>query len=153
MKNAGMWILLIAVVVLAGYAGMKLLPKTQKTTPVSQAQPMPSGTPGAMSHTLFKMMQNGTLGRYMTDERGMTLYTYDKDTPGTSTCTGSCLTKWPAFSATETTNLPANLSVITRPDGTKQYAWMGKPLYYWQGDKAPGDTTGNGIGGVWHIVK
>jgi predicted lipoprotein with Yx(FWY)xxD motif len=45
------------------------------------------------------------------------------------------------------------LTIIDRPDGTYQVANNGMPLYRWQGDKSPGDTTGNGVGGVWSVAK
>ena len=42
--------------------------------------------------------------------------------------------------------------LVERKDGTKQWAYDGKPLYLWKDDKAPGDTTGDGVGEVWHTA-
>lgn len=99
-------------------------------------------------------MSKDKVGMVMTDTKGMTLYTYAKDTPGMSNCTGQCLSNWPAYTAkSQTGNFPANISVIKRPDGTLQYAWKNKPLYYYFKDKDSGDAYGNGIGGVWSVVK
>ena len=70
---------------------------------------------------------------------------------GQSNCNGGCLASWPAYTATKTTNLPANVTVITRSDGSKQYAYKGLPLYTFTGD-ASGQPTGDGISN-FHIAK
>jgi len=94
--------------------------------------------------------------QYLTDPKAMTLYTYDKDTANTSNCYGSCAILWPPFLTTSTQlkgmTMPG-LTTIKRTDGSMQYAYNGKPLYYYQKDTKPGDVTGDGVGGVWHIVK
>ncbi len=99
---------------------------------------------------------NATLGKILTDAKGMTLYFYAKDTAGTSACTGGCATNWPPLTATGTPTASADatgtLSVITRADGSKQVAYNGKPLYTYIKDTAPGDTTGQGVGGVWTVA-
>lgn len=88
------------------------------------------------------------LGKYLTDFKGMTLYTYDSDTANTSNCTGSCLTDWPVYEATASaTSVPANVSTITRADGTKQFTYNKMPLYYYTGDTKAGDINGDGVGG------
>ena len=94
-------------------------------------------------------------GSYMTDFAGNTLYIFDKDTTGVSNCSGGCLSAWPAYTsgATAQGSFPENISVITRTDGSKQFAWKGMPLYYYAKDKKAGDITGDGVGGIWHIVK
>ena len=96
-----------------------------------------------------------TLGFYLTNGTGYTLYifTLDDPTSGTSRCTGKCVSNWPAF-YTEDLNLPPGLnansfSEITRPDGSSQLAYSGYPLYTFANDKKPGDMTGQGIKGVW----
>lgn len=90
---------------------------------------------------------------YITDSKGMTLYVYDKDTLGVSTCSGTCATNWPAFMSTVSSVSESNVSVIINKDGTKQYAWKSKPLYYFAKDINPGDKLGDGVLGVWHIVR
>ena len=99
------------------------------------------------------MMTKGT--NILTDAKGMTLYTFDKDTKDVSNCTGKCLTNWPPFlvSGTAPTTLPDHLGTMKRSDGSMQYTWDGMPLYYYVGDKKAGDTAGDGVGGVWHVVK
>jgi predicted lipoprotein with Yx(FWY)xxD motif len=91
-------------------------------------------------------------GKTLVDAKGMTLYTFDKDTTGKSACNGPCAQNWPPLMAT-TASGPANWTVVTRDDGAKQWAFMGKPLYTWVKDSKPGDTTGDGVNNnVWHVA-
>lgn len=90
----------------------------------------------------------------MVDEKGMTLYTFDKDTlPGKSACTGQCTAIWPAAIADEHDKASDDWSFVTTVDGQKQWAYRGHPLYRFAKDEQPGETTGNGIKGVWHTAK
>lgn len=89
----------------------------------------------------------------LTDNQGMTLYTFDKDKKGESVCYDGCAAKWPPYTASEYAKGKWGFKVITRKDGTKQWAYKNKPLYTWVGDSAKGDTTGDGVGGVWHTAK
>ncbi len=86
---------------------------------------------------------------------GMTLYTFDRDTPGSgkSACNGPCAANWPPLMAAEIDKPNGDFTVVTRDDGKKQWAVKGKPLYYWIKDNKPGEKTGDGVQGVWHIVK
>ncbi len=92
-------------------------------------------------------------GHFLTDNEGMTLYTFDKDTKGKSNCYNDCAMKWPPFMAKDGAKVKDGYSIITRNDGTKQWAYNGAPLYTWVGDTKKGDTNGDGVGGVWHIAK
>jgi predicted lipoprotein with Yx(FWY)xxD motif len=89
----------------------------------------------------------------LTDGQGMTLYTFDHDTSGKSSCTDECAQKWPPASAGKDAPTDGKYGQITRGDGSKQMTYDDKPLYRWVKDQAPGDTTGDGIGGVWHVVR
>ena len=91
----------------------------------------------------------------LTGSNGMTLYTFDRDAAGSgkSVCNGPCATNWPPLMAAEGQTASGDYSVITRDDGKKQWALKGKPLYFWAKDAKPGDKTGDGFNGVWHIVK
>lgn len=95
------------------------------------------------------------LGNVLVDAKGMTLYTFDKDaTPGKSACNGPCAQNWPPLMATADAKASGDWSVITRDDGSKQWAYKGKPLYAWVKDTKPGDTTGDGfLNGAWHVAK
>ena len=90
----------------------------------------------------------------LTDAKGMTLYTWDKDKEANkSACEGNCIMNWPALAAGGTDKDMGDWKVITRSDGSKQLAYKGKPLYYFAMDKAPGDQVGEGKGMVWHVAK
>jgi predicted lipoprotein with Yx(FWY)xxD motif len=86
---------------------------------------------------------------------GMTLYTFDRDVPGSgkSVCNGPCAGLWPPFMVGGSGQSSAAWQVITRDDGGKQWAYLGKPLYTWSKDAKPGDKTGDGFNNVWKVAK
>jgi predicted lipoprotein with Yx(FWY)xxD motif len=93
------------------------------------------------------------LGTVLVDAEGLTLYGLTDDTDGTSTCDGACADAWPPLTV-DSRDLPEGLdpgifSVIERSDGTFQLAAADQPLYRFAGDARPGDTNGQGSGGVW----
>jgi predicted lipoprotein with Yx(FWY)xxD motif len=92
-------------------------------------------------------------GGVMVGPNNMTLYTFDKDTAGRSVCVDKCAVNWPPFMAAAGSADSGDWTVITRPDGSKQWAHKGKPLYYWIKDQKPGDKTGDNVGNVWHVVR
>jgi predicted lipoprotein with Yx(FWY)xxD motif len=94
-------------------------------------------------------------GTYLVGAKGRTLYTFDKDKePGKSVCYGGCAKLWPPFSPEAGPAEPVSpLTLITRDDGKKQYAYNGKPLYYYSKDSGPGDVKGDGVGKAWWIAK
>ncbi len=100
-----------------------------------------------------------SLGSVLVDGTGMTLYVFAKDTAndGKSACYGQCATNWPPATVTGAPAKPAGangtLATITRDDGTLQVTYNGMPLYRFAPDKAPGDTKGDGVGGVWSVAK
>jgi predicted lipoprotein with Yx(FWY)xxD motif len=97
---------------------------------------------------------NSAKGKVLTDEHGMTLYTFAKDKKGKSACNGPCATNWPPLMASANAKPTDGYTVITRAGGGKQWAYKGKPLYTWKNDKKPGDITGDGfLKGAWHIAK
>lgn len=150
--NKNILIALVAVVVIGGvgYSQRHLI----KQMFTHQSAIVGGGTVTSAPADVFRMRDSVTLGKYMTDPRGMTLYTFDKDAPGVSNCKGACLANWPIYAQRNPeTNLPEGISTIKRPDGPTQYTWNKMPLYYYIKDTAAGDVKGNGVGGVWHIVK
>ena len=72
---------------------------------------------------------------------------------GKSVCNGPCATNWPPLFAMDSDGSAGDYSVITRDDGKKQWAFKGKPLYFWSKDQKAGDTTGDGFNNVWHVAK
>ena len=97
------------------------------------------------------------LGTIFTDARGMTLYRYMKDEEGVSNCYDQCAVNWPPLLTDADPTGPdavvAGLGTTIRTDGSQQVTYNGVPLYGWIRDTKPGDTTGQGVGGVWFIVN
>jgi len=96
-------------------------------------------------------MSNGML----VGSNGMTLYTFDRDAAnsGKSACNGPCATLWPPLAATASDQPSGDWTVVVRDDGSRQWAYKGKPLYYYQNDKQAGEKAGDNFRDVWHVVK
>jgi len=105
------------------------------------------------SSTATVLARSTKLGSVLTDASGKTLYTYDQDTVGATSaaCTGSCASAWPPLTATGTPTAGAGIQGTLATISGGQVTWNGHPLYRWTGDRAPGDTTGEGING-FHVV-
>jgi predicted lipoprotein with Yx(FWY)xxD motif len=84
---------------------------------------------------------------------GMTVYTFRNDEAGVSNCYDDCAANWPPFTAGDQAKAEGDLGIIDRKDGTRQWTLKGMPLYFWAGDAAKGDATGDGVGGVWDVVR
>jgi predicted lipoprotein with Yx(FWY)xxD motif len=116
------------------------------------------GMPGAVQTAALKV-ERTKAGMVLAGGKGLTLYYYTADKPGSgkSVCTGSCAAAWPPLAAPVKApagvRMPGPIATITRPDGVKQVTLNGYPLYYYAGDKVPGQITGNGADGTWHIIK
>jgi predicted lipoprotein with Yx(FWY)xxD motif len=101
---------------------------------------------------------SATAGPYLVGENGLTLYIFKKDTGSTSNCYDKCAAAWPPFlvegseAATGGDGVTGTFATTDRTDGTKQVTYNGAPLYYFQGDKAAGDTTGQGLNDVWFVA-
>jgi predicted lipoprotein with Yx(FWY)xxD motif len=110
-----------------------------------------------MAGTATLTVKKTKIGDVLADAKGYTLYWYSKDHKnGEPTCSGQCLTAWPALKgkpeAAMGVTLSGKLSSITRPGGVVQATYNGYPLYTYAQDMAPGEASGNGVGGVWHVI-
>lgn len=157
MKNVWIWVVVIVLVLGGGYFyrhQIKLL-FSGYSSPVSTTTYAPTGSTASTAPTgAILSWVTGSSGQYAVGSNGMTLYIFDKDTKGVSNCSGSCAGVWPAYvSATTPASLPANVTLIKKADGSMQFAYKGMPLYYYSGDQKVGDVTGDGVGGIWHLVK
>lgn len=93
-------------------------------------------------------------GKTFVDAKGMTLYTFDKDSGGKSMCNGPCAENWPPLAAADDAKPTADMTIVVRDDGKKMWAYKGKPLYAFKKDVAAGDTNGDGfLNGAWHMAK
>ena len=136
----------------------------------------PSGTND--TQTKFSVANQSMTQTYLTGKDNMALYTFDKDDTNESVCygtpdampLGSCEARWPVFYSADLSNLPAgttaedfgtidrDLTKALKDDNgdvlaTKQTTYKGQPLYYWFKDAKAGDTTGDWVGGVWHLIE
>ncbi|WP_329031963.1 hypothetical protein OIE71_03200 [Streptomyces sp. NBC_01725] len=106
-------------------------------------------------------VKNGKFGKMLVDEKGMTLYEFDKDTKNKSMCNGSCAAAWPPFTVKSKPaagkGLKADLlSTTKRDDGSEQVTYNGRPLYRFEADKKAGDVNGqdvNAFGAKWFIMN
>ena len=91
----------------------------------------------------------------LTDSAGMTLYVFDRDPADASksACNGPCAANWPPLMASAGARPSGDWAVVTRDDGSKQWAYKGKPLYLWIKDTKPGERTGDGVNNVWHVAR
>ncbi|UGS34944.1 COG4315 family predicted lipoprotein [Capillimicrobium parvum] len=100
------------------------------------------------------------LGRILVDSQGRSLYLFEKDTGTASTCYGACASLWPPLTVSGSPKASAGivaskLATTKRKDGQTEVAYNGHPLYYYAGDRKPGDTTGEGLdqfGAAWDVV-
>ena len=88
----------------------------------------------------------------LTAKNGMTVYVFDRDVGGKPSCYFVCAVRWPPYLVNPGVTMGKGWSKVNRTNGTVQWAYHGKPLYFFAGDTKKGDTRGNGLGGVWHIV-
>jgi len=133
--------------------------------PVVSASPTasPSASPTVLPTAATVETTQGTLGEFLVDAQGMSLYRFLADTAGVSNCNGTCTQTWPPLpmmvgqSPVAGGDAQQNLmAVITRSDGSLQVSYNGAPLYTYAGDVNPGDTNGqaiNSFGNVWYLVK
>ena len=155
---------LVALPVMAAIlvAGCSTAAATQSpTTPPAAASSSAASSSAATSSATVVAVTAGSNGTVLAaGSNGKTIYTFtnDKANSGTSACTGACLVKWPALTVPAGTTptggpgVTGKLGTITRADdGTLQVTYNGLPLYFYQGDKAPGDTTGSYPN--WVLVK
>ncbi|MFK4107705.1 SCO0930 family lipoprotein [Streptomyces sp. NPDC002176] len=121
----------------------------------------PNGKKASLS-TLpgLSVRKDPKLGDIVVDKNGRTVYRFLKDKAwpkSVSNCVGACLEKWPAVapvSADDTQGVKKKgLMPFTRPDGVKQMSVNCWPIYTFSGDKVPGDTNGQGVGGTWYAVS
>lgn len=132
----------------------------------SQSPKAMSSPDSGMSSSGSGMMSSGTatlekiktmIGPVLANAKGYTLYWYSKDSMMTSNCSGGCATSWPPLTGKPVAGMGVHLvgkfGTITRAGGVLQATYKGRPLYLYSGDTAPGQTKGNGLGGVWHVIR
>jgi predicted lipoprotein with Yx(FWY)xxD motif len=132
------------------------------SSPPSSVPPTagPASPPSSLGPVEIKGVDT-SIGKIVVDGRGMTLYIFEKDNAGTSTCTGDCAKEWPPMlTGGQVTPGPDVGSMwvgtLDRPDGTKQVTYSGWPLYYSSKDAKPGDMNGQAVvsnGAPWYVIS
>jgi predicted lipoprotein with Yx(FWY)xxD motif len=132
------------------------------TTTTTEPAPEPPGdtAPGddaeAQGTVEVTTSPDAELGEILVDGNGFVLYVFLDDTPGSSTCVDACASAWPPVPGDQIEgdlgDDAASLGTIRRPDGSAQASIGDRPLYYFSGDTAPGETNGQGLNNVWYVV-
>ena len=133
---------------------------TSGSTSTSTSTAQPGGQPSSIAlapGSQVLIVQRSAIGWVLALSNGQVVYTNGKDTKGgTPTCTGSCASVWPPVTgnpvASSATTGLGTLGTVSDGNGAKQITYNGMPLYTYKGAK-PLSTTGNGIGGMWHVIK
>jgi predicted lipoprotein with Yx(FWY)xxD motif len=134
---------------------------TSAPATTSTAQPAGGATAGALNvppGSTVLHVQNSALGYVLALANGQVVYMYDKDTKGGApACTGSCASVWLPVTGGKPMVSPADtglgaLGTTAGANGAQQVTYIGMPLYTYKGAK-PLTTAGNGVGGMWHVVK
>src|ERR1700746_348290 len=89
----------------------------------------------AVAQTAPTKIGDSAKGKVLTNDSGMTLYVFDKDSGGKSACNGPCASNWPPLKASAGAMPMGDYSIISRDDGSTQWAYKGRPLYNWKNDK------------------
>ena len=100
-------------------------------------------------------------GRILVDGRGFALYAFTRDPRGKSVCTGACAKAWPPFIVTRPPRAEGGvkatlLGTTKRAGGKLQVTYAGRPLYYYVGDRKPGQVLCQNVrefGGVWLVIR
>jgi len=136
--------------------GLALLLAACQTGGAGSPSPVASA---ATDDAVVEVSSTADLGDFIVDAQGRTMYVFLNDTSGASACDAECATNWPPATVEEGTALAAGngvtaeLGTLERDDGTVQLTLDGWPLYQYAGDAAPGDATGEGVGGVWFVAR
>jgi predicted lipoprotein with Yx(FWY)xxD motif len=106
-----------------------------------------TATAAAMAATTATLepavMGDTSMGKAWVDTKGMTLYTFEKDAAGKSSCNDDCAVEWPPLAAASDSKPAGDWTIVTRDDGSKMRAYEGHPLYTFVDDKKAGDATGD----------
>ena len=127
--------------------------KTTTTQAATTSTAAPTTTTGAPAAAATVKTASATPGTILVDASGKTLYSFANDQGTTAGCTGGCATIWPPLMATGTPVGGSGVDAAKLSSAsTGQVVYNGHLLYTYSQDAAPGDTKGQGLGGVWHVV-
>jgi predicted lipoprotein with Yx(FWY)xxD motif len=128
------------------------------STSASTPSPLPTESSTAEAAPALGTATNAGDGEFLVDQNGLSLYLYTPDARGDSTCYHGCAQTWPPF-LTDTADVTAGdavdaslIGTTKRTDGTTQVTYNKWPLYYYSGDQAAGDVSGQGLQSIWFLV-
>jgi predicted lipoprotein with Yx(FWY)xxD motif len=156
LRTLGLSLPLTAVAMLA--AACSSASSTSAAAPATTTTASAASGSTASGSTLALKTAKGKAGIWLTNSAGRTLYVFTLDKGTKSECYGTCAKDWPPLLTTGPVTISGlytvskDLGVTTRTGGAKQVTYGGHPLYYFAGDTAPGQTKGQGVGGVWFLV-
>ena len=90
----------------------------------------------------------------LVNSKGLTVYVFDKDVAGSgkSVCNDKCAINWPPVKAAAGDKPNGPYTIVVRDDGSRQWAYKGRPVYTWPEDQEPGDKYGDNKFNIWHVV-
>ncbi len=146
----------IGIVAIAGVLLLSACAKKATSNPGSGGN---GGSSDSSSSVTVSSKSVSGVGDVLVDAKGMTLYYLKTESPGKIMCTGGCATAWPPLllpsgttSATAGSGVDSSkLGTITRPDGSTQVTFDGKPLYLFASDTSAGQATGQGVAGFYAV--
>ena len=153
---AGLGSLLLLLTACGGSSGSSST-STPTNTATAAGQPTSGALAGPSKGSVVLIVQKSALGYVLAEANGQVLYTYAKDTKGGApTCIGSCAEIWPPLTGIPVASAAVTglgmLGTVAVANGAKQVTYDGMPLYTFKGAK-PLAVKGNGVGGVWHVIK
>ena len=145
----------ISALVLAACGGSSYGGNSSPTTSTKASAPATTSSTASVVSA-----KSSSLGTFLVDAKGQTLYLWDADHGAMSTCNGECATDWPPLTTKSAPKAGAGvkaslLGTSKRADGTQEVTYAGHPLYTFAGDTGPGQTTGQGsgaFGATWWVV-
>ena len=155
---AGLGSLALLLTACGGSSGSSSTSTTPATNAATQAAGQPTSTDIPAKGSTVLIVQKSALGYVLAlASGGQVVYTYAKDSKGgTPTCTGNCASIWPPVTGIPVASAGSTglgtLGTVADANGAKQITYNGMPLYTFKGAKALA-TKGNGVGGVWHVIK
>jgi predicted lipoprotein with Yx(FWY)xxD motif len=143
-----------------GGSGSSSSSGSSSTPGYGAAKPATSNPSSSSSAASVLSTKTSSLGTFLVDGNGRALYLWDADHGSKSTCSGACAQAWPPLTTTATPKASGAvkaslLGTTKRADGSREVTYAGHPLYYFAGDTAPGQTTGqgsDGFGAPWWVV-
>ena len=149
-----------AIVLVAAGCGKSSSSKSASSSPPATSPPTTAAPATTAAGGVMVAIKSSGLGRILVDGSGRTLYLFEKDKGTTSSCYGACAGGWPPYTTTGAPQAGSGaaaslLGTTTRTDGTTQVTYKDHPLYYFVGDKQPGEVTGEGVnafGAKWYVL-